>query len=69
MNMRLMDTKIEETAVIGDQIFTDIWWEQINMFTILVVPLTREIFYVRVKRIAEKYILLKYKKFLLEQEK
>lgn len=68
---RLMDTKIEETAVIGDQIFTDIYGgNRLNMFTILVNPIDqKEIFYVRVKRIAEKYILSKYKKFLLEQEK
>ncbi len=69
--VRLMDIKIEETAVIGDQIFTDIYGgNRLNMFTILVKPIDqKEIIFVRVKRIAEKYVLSKHEKFLLKQKK
>ncbi len=69
--VRLMDIEIEETAVIGDQIFTDIYGgNRLNMFTILVKPIDqKEIIFVRVKRIAEKYVLSKHEKFLLKQKK
>ena len=69
--VRLMDIKIQETAVIGDQIFTDIYGgNRLNMFTILVKPIDKkEIFFVRVKRIAEKFVLSKHEKFLLKQKK
>lgn len=69
--VRLMDIDPEETAVIGDQIFTDIYGgNRLNMFTILVKPIDKkEIFFVRVKRIAEKYVLYKYEKSLLKQKK
>lgn len=69
--IRLMDIEAEETAVIGDQIFTDIYGgNRLNMFTILVTPIDKkEVFYVRIKRIAEKYVLSKYEKYLQEQKK
>jgi len=62
--VRLMDIKPEETAVVGDQIFTDIYGgNKLNMFTILVKPIDkREFFFVRLKRFPEKYILSKYKR-------
>ncbi|OPZ87416.1 MAG: Mannosyl-3-phosphoglycerate phosphatase [Firmicutes bacterium ADurb.Bin419] len=68
---RLMDIKPEETAVIGDQIFTDIFGgNRVNMFTVLVKPIDkREVIYVRAKRIAEKYVLAKHEKFLLKSKK
>ena len=68
---RLMDIKPEETAVIGDQIFTDIYGgNRLNMFTILVNPIDqKEIFYVRVKRIAEKYVLVRHEKFLQKSKR
>jgi len=43
--MEIMNTKASETAVIGDQIFTDIYGD----------------FFVRLKRIAEKFVLAKMK--------
>lgn len=60
----LMEIKPEETAVIGDQVFTDIFGgNRAGMFTILVTPLDRrEPFYVKAKRQLERYILAKYKK-------
>lgn len=61
--MEIMNTKASETAVIGDQIFTDIYGgNKVNMFTILVTPIDkREYFFVRLKRIAEKFVLAKMK--------
>ncbi len=58
----LMGTKISETAVIGDQIFTDVYGgKKVNMFTILVKPLVKkEFFFVRFKRLLEKPILKRY---------
>ena len=69
--VELMKIEIEETAVIGDQIFTDIYGgNRLNMFTILVTPIDeKEIFFVRIKRIAEKYVISKYEKYLQEQKK
>ena len=68
---RLMDIKVIETAVIGDQIFTDIYGgNRLNMFTILVKPIDkREVIYVRAKRIAERYVLAKHEKSLLKSKK
>jgi len=43
--MRRMGTKPEQTAVIGDQIFTDIWGgNRAGLYTILVDPLARKEF-------------------------
>lgn len=52
----------EETAVVGDQIFTDIYGgNRLNMFTILVKPLGfREMFLIKIKRIGEMYVLWRY---------
>jgi HAD superfamily phosphatase (TIGR01668 family) len=62
--MVLMKTRPEETAVVGDQIFTDIYGgNRFNMLTILVKPLhKKEFFFVKLKRWPEKYVLAKYKK-------
>lgn len=62
--VRLMDIKPEETAMIGDQIFTDIYGgNRVGMFTILVNPINlNEFFFVRLKRLPEKYILYQYRK-------
>ncbi|HOM03069.1 MAG TPA: YqeG family HAD IIIA-type phosphatase [Acetivibrio sp.] len=61
--MEIMNTKASETAVIGDQIFTDIYGgNKVDVFTILVNPIDkREYFFVRLKRIAEKIVLAKMK--------
>lgn len=52
----------EETAVVGDQIFTDIYGgNRLNMFTILVKPLGfREMPLIKIKRIGEMYVLWRY---------
>lgn len=59
---RMMDFKNKNIAVVGDQIFTDIYGgNRIGMFTILVKPIdTREGKLVRFKRIIEKHILKRY---------
>lgn len=62
--MRLLDIKPEETAIVGDQIFTDIYGgNKINILSILVKPIDKnESFIVKIKRLPEKYILSKYEK-------
>jgi len=62
----LMGLKNENVAVVGDQIFTDIYGgNKAGMFTILVKPLKKkEFIYVTLKRLPEKLILSKYKKWL-----
>lgn len=69
--VRLMEIETYETAVIGDQIFTDIYGgNKLNMFTILVKPIDkREVIFVKVKRIAEKCILAMHEKSLLKSKK
>lgn len=56
----------EETAVIGDQIFTDVYGgNKNNMYTILVKPIAKkDLFFVKFKRIFEKPILRSYRKSL-----
>ena len=62
--IKLMGIKAEETAVIGDQLFTDIYGgNKLNMFTILVKPIaTKEFILVRMKRLAEKFVLARHAK-------
>ena len=62
--IRLIDLKAEETAVVGDQIFTDIFGgNRLNMFTILVKPIhKREFLFVKLKRLPEKIVLTHFKK-------
>ncbi|HEX2946450.1 MAG TPA: YqeG family HAD IIIA-type phosphatase [Clostridia bacterium] len=59
---RLMGIKNENIAVVGDQIFTDVYGgNRAGMFTILVHPIDkREGKLVRFKRIFEKRILIRY---------
>lgn len=61
--LRLLGTKPQNTAVIGDQIFTDILGgNRIGLFTILVVPQSsKEFLWTRFVRQIEKLILKKYK--------
>ena len=61
---KIMGIKAEETAVIGDQLFTDIYGgNKLNMFTILVKPIaTKEFIFVRMKRLAEKFVLARHAK-------
>lgn len=58
----LMGIKPDETAIVGDQVFTDIYGgNRLGMFTILVRPIDKnEFFFVRLKRLGEKFILSRY---------
>jgi len=58
-----MGTDYSETALVGDQIFTDVWGGNLlNMFTILVRPIQKEEnLFVRLKRHLEILVLKKYK--------
>jgi HAD superfamily phosphatase (TIGR01668 family) len=57
--LRLMNIRPEEAAMVGDQIFTDIYGgNRLNMYTILVKPIDeREAFWIRMKRFPEKFVL------------
>jgi len=59
--MSIMGTKPETTAVIGDQIFTDIFGgNRLNLFTILVIPIgNRELTWTKFVRKIEKVVLKK----------
>lgn len=61
--LKLLGTKPQNTAVIGDQIFTDILGgNRLGLFTILVVPQSpKEFLWTRFVRQIEKIILKKYK--------
>ena len=61
--LKLMNTKPENTAVIGDQIFTDILGgNRLGLFTVLVVPISsNEFVWTKLVRQIEKLILKKYK--------
>ncbi|HWP31966.1 MAG TPA: YqeG family HAD IIIA-type phosphatase [Fimbriimonadales bacterium] len=64
--LELLDVKPEETVMIGDQIFTDIWGgNRAGIRTILVRPMhPREFIGTKVSRIAEKWLV----KFLPKAE-
>ncbi len=57
--MEMMVTKPAETAVVGDQIFTDVLGgNRLNLFTILVVPInTKEFIGTRLVRVLERRVL------------
>lgn len=61
--MILMNTLPEETAVVGDQIFTDIYGgNRLNLYTIYVNPITdKDNLFVMMKRPLERFVLKKYK--------
>jgi len=61
--LKLMKLKEEEIAVVGDQIFTDIYGgNRLGAFTILVDPIDRktEFIFVKFKRLFEKFVLKSY---------
>ncbi len=64
---QLMNINTEQAAVIGDQIFTDIYGgNKAGMYTVLVKPIDkREILIVRIKRLLEMFVLRSYKKAIL----
>lgn len=57
--LEIMGTRAEETAVIGDQIFTDVLGgNRAGLYTILVAPISRrEFFGTRLMRLLERLIL------------
>lgn len=64
--MDLIGTKTEDTALVGDQVFTDIFGgNRLGLHTILVVPLAgKEFIGTKVNRQLEKVVLYRYKKRL-----
>lgn len=62
--LALMEVPASQTAVVGDQIFTDIWGgNRAGLYTILVQPLAwREFMGTKISRMAEFFILRKIKK-------
>lgn len=58
---KIMGTKIEETVVIGDQLFMDIWGgNSFGMYTVLVKPMNPEKLWIRqLMRQAENWVLKK----------
>ncbi|MBZ4645560.1 MAG: putative phosphatase [Petroclostridium sp.] len=64
--LEYLKTKPEETAVIGDQIFTDVLGgNRLNMFTILVTPISQKEFpLIKFKRFFEKMVMKNYEKKL-----
>jgi len=61
--MKVLETSPEETVVVGDQIFTDIFGgNRLGLFTILVAPIsTREFFGTRLMRRLERMALKRIK--------
>ncbi|MGE4282265.1 MAG: YqeG family HAD IIIA-type phosphatase [Clostridia bacterium] len=62
--LRYLELKPEEIAVVGDQIFTDVLGgNRLNMFTILVTPISQKEFpFIKMKRFFEKRVLKSYEK-------
>jgi len=60
--MELMGTSRSQTAIIGDQLLSDIWaGKNARICTILVKPITeKDFFFVRMKRVIERFMLRKY---------
>ncbi len=57
--MKLLGSQPGETAVIGDQVFTDVLGgNRLGLFTVLVVPITRNEFVgTRLVRVVERWVL------------
>ena len=68
--MQILELKPENIAVVGDQIFTDVYGgNRSKMFTILTKPIdTRDIWLTRLKRPFEKIVLKKYLKGVEKNE-
>ena len=66
--MAKMETKPESTAIIGDQLLSDVWaGKRANITTIMVKPITeRDFFFVYVKRLIERIMLRKFFRNLKE---
>lgn len=68
---RNLELEPKEIAVVGDQVFTDVFGgNRANMFTILVKPIDKkEFFFIKIKRIGEKIVLAKHRKKYKAREK
>lgn len=64
--MKLMDSEASNTAVIGDQLFTDVMGgNRLGLFTVLVSPISsKEFIWTRFVRMLERHVLSKYNKEL-----
>ena len=60
--LKHLETLPHQTAVIGDQVFTDVWGaNRLDMFSILVTPISpKEFPLIRIKRFFEKKVLKEY---------
>ena len=60
--MQLMRTRPEHTAIIGDQLLSDVWaGKNARIATILVKPITdRDFWFVHIKRMIERRLLKKF---------
>ncbi len=60
--LRAMGLERSEVAVVGDQVFTDVWGgKRMGLFTILVIPLNKkEFFWTRLIRKLERWLLKKH---------
>lgn len=69
--MHYMKLSPEQIAVIGDQIFTDVWGgNRLGMYTVLVKQVSRRDEWITaVKRPLEKIVLLAYRLYLKKQRK
>lgn len=67
--VKLMNVSPEACAVVGDQVFTDIYGgNRLNMNTIYVKPICKKDYlFVRMKRFFEKFVLYKFKRATFEQ--
>lgn len=67
---KIMEIKPEEIAVVGDQIFTDVFGgNRMKMFTILTKPLdSRDIFITRLKRPIERIVINSYVKNITKEK-
>ncbi|WHH59670.1 YqeG family HAD IIIA-type phosphatase [Petroclostridium sp. X23] len=64
--LKHLELRPEETAVVGDQVFTDVLGgNRLKMFTILVTPISQKEFpLIKLKRFFEKMVLRSYEKKL-----
>jgi HAD superfamily phosphatase (TIGR01668 family) len=69
--LKHMNLENNEVAVIGDQIFTDVFGgNRLNMYTILVEQIyIKDIWITKIKRPFEKYVLKKYFNSTVEVKK
>jgi HAD superfamily phosphatase (TIGR01668 family) len=61
--LEALGLKKEEVAVIGDQVFTDVWGgNRLGLYTILVRPVSpREFFTTKIGRVLERWVLRRFK--------